>query len=138
MKPLKNILRTACVTFAAVTLCANLAVMLFLDPAKDGLLPQMIFGFFGFSLAFGVANYIYFRTELNSLLRYFIHLVLTVGSIIAVLMIPSKSNGPAALFVGVCLTVVHVLFFLIYNIKHIGKDKKKEEYKPLYDKLKKD
>ena len=137
MKALQNILRTACATFSVIALCANLAVILFLDPATDGLLPQMIFGFFGFSLAFGVANHVYFKTEINSLLRYFIHLALTVGSAVAVLMIPSKNNGPAALFIGVCLIVVHLLFFLIYNVKHMGKDKK-EEYKPLYDKLKRD
>ena len=51
---------------------------------------------------------------------------------------PGKSNGPAALFVGVCLTVLHLLVFLIYNVKNIGKSKKKEEYEPLYDKLKRD
>ena len=138
MRSLKNILRSACVTFAVITLCAQIAILLFLDPAKDALLQEIVFGIFGFSIALGVANHVYFKTEMNTLLRYFIHLFLTVGSAIAVLMIPGKSNGPAALFIGVCLTVVHLLIFLIYNVKHMGRDKKDEEYKPLYDKLKKD
>ena len=138
MKSLKNILRSSCVTFTVITLCAQSAILLFLDPTKDALLPQMVFGIFVFSIALGIANHVYFKTEMNALLRYFIHLFLTVGSAIAVLMIPGKSNGPAALFIGVCLTVVHLLIFLIYNVKHMGRDKKDEEYKPLYDKLKRD
>ncbi len=135
LKTIGSILRSACVTFSVVTLCAQTAIILFLDPSKDALLPQIVFGVFGFSIALGIANHVYFRTEMNALLRYFIHLILTVGSAIAVLMIPSKNNGPAALFVGVCLTVVHVLVFLIYNVKNMGK---KKEYTPLYDKLKRD
>lgn len=141
MKPFKiigAILRSACVTFTVVTLCAHLAIILFLDGTSDALLPSVVLGIFGFSVALGCANYVYFKTEMNPLLRYFIHLLLTVGSAIAVLMIPSKNNGPAALFVGVCLTVIHLLIFLIYNVKTMGKSKKKEEYEPLYDKLKRD
>ena len=132
------ILRSACVTFTAVTLFAHVAIMLFLDSASDALLPSVVFGIFGFSVVLGCANYLYFKTKMNTLLRYFIHLVLTVGSAVAVLMIPGKNNGPAALFIGVCLTVLHLLFFLIYNIKNIDKSKKQDEYRPLYDKLKRD
>ena len=141
MKPFKmigDVLRSACTTFTVVTLCVQIAIILFLDGTKGALLPGVVLGIFGFSVVLGIANYVYFKTELNSLLRYFLHLVLTVGSAIAVLMIPGKSNGPAALFVGVCLTVLHLLIFLIYNVKNIGKSKKKEEYEPLYDKLKRD
>ncbi len=137
-KMIGSILRSACVTFCIITLCAQTAIMLFLDPSKDALLPQIIFGIFGFSLALGCANHVYFKSEINALLRYFIHLFLTVGSAIAVLMIPSKNNGPAALFVGVCLTVIHLLIFLIYNVRSMGKSKKQEDYTPLYDKLKRD
>ncbi len=137
LKTIGSVLRSACVLFAVVLLCAYAAIMLFLDPAKDGLLPQVAFGIFGFAVMFSCANHIYFKTELNTLLRYFIHLIMTVGSAVAVCMIPSKDNAPAALFIGVCLTLIHVLFFLIYNIKTMGKSKK-EEYKPVYDKLKKD
>lgn len=138
LKTIGSILRSACVTFAIVILSAQTAIMLFLDPSKDALLPKIVFGIFGFSLALGIANHVYFKTKINALLRYIIHLILTVGSAIAVLMLPSKNNGPAALFIGVCMTIVHVLVFLIYNIKNMGKEKKKEEYTPLYDKLKRD
>ena len=86
MRSLKNILRSACVTFAVITLCAQIAILLFLDPTKDALLPEIVFGIFGFSIALGVANHVYFKTEMNALLRYFIHLFLTVGTAIDVLM----------------------------------------------------
>ena len=137
LKTIGSVLRSACVLFAVVVLCVYAAIMLFLDPANDGLLPHVAFGIFGFALMFSCANHIYFRTKLNTLVRYFIHLVMSVGSAVAVCMIPGKENAPVALFIGVCLAVIHILFFLIYNIKTMGKSKK-EEYKPVYDKLKKD
>lgn len=138
LKTIGAILRSACVHFCIITLCAQTTIFLFLDPATDALLPKIVFGIFGFSLMFAIANHVYFKSEMNGLLRYFIHLLLSVGSAVAVLMLPGKNNGPAALFVGVCLTVIHVLFFLIYNVKGMSKSKEKKEYTPLYDKLKRD
>ncbi len=141
LKTIGSVLRSACVVFTVIMLCAYTAILLFFKPDVNGdlpdLLPQVVLGIFGFSLMLSCANHIYFRTELNGLLKYFIHLVMTVGSAIAVFMIPGENNGPAALFIGVCLAVFHILFFLIYNIRALGKSKK-EAYTPIYDKLKKD
>ncbi len=131
-----SILRSACVVFTVILLCAY-SVLLATGFKDAYIIPSVVLGIFFFSVMLSIANFIYFKTSINRILAYLIHLFMTVGTALIILSLPGKGNGGALLFVVTCLAVIHVLFFLIYNIIAMKKGKR-EEYKSVYDSLKKD
>ena len=100
-----------------------------------GLFPSAVFALFVFSFILSCANVFFSRSKLNTAIKYFIHLALTLTAEIILLRLVNGLRGQTMLVAAVLTAVLHaVIFSVVLTVKKASK--KDEKYESLYGKLK--
>ncbi|MEE0969820.1 MAG: hypothetical protein U0M06_10660 [Clostridia bacterium] len=118
-------------TFFILLIC--LTVSIFVKGDSFGLFPAMVFGLFAVSLAISFATVFYTSSKIHGMLKYLLHLIITIVSFSLLFRFANGLEGKTILIASVIISIIHAVIFSLNAIFN-GSSRKNAKYESVYKK----